>query len=520
MNHFRHFTTRSTSSIRLSARLFILPLLQALGAASVSAQSTAVWTNRYAGPANGFDAPNTLAVAPNGDVVVAGAVATSVVTADNFVTIRYSSAGTALWTNYYNGPGNHQDFVNAVAVDAGGNVVVTGGSRSTSSSGTEDYATIRYSSSGVPLWTNRYAGDGNGNDRPVSVVTDSSSNVVVTGSAQRTASVDSVDIVTIKYSAAGTALWTNTYNGPGNSSDEAYAMALDAGDNVFVAGFVTATNFHPDAVVIKYSSAGVPQWTNLFGGTFNRGDIASAIVVDGNSNVIVTGYTTVTGNTTDFVTIKYSNSGVPLWTNFYGGPGNDTDQAVSVAVDASDSVFVTGLSTGSGGNWDYATIKYSAVGTPVWTNRYNGPANGDDMAKDVVVDSAGNVHVTGLAEAGGLLADFVTITYSNSGAGLRTNRFNNGPIGNTCVTGWADAGLQPPDIITIKYASLVPASLSPIPLNHQRIGSQIVLSWTNAAFGLQSAPNVTGTYTNVSGATSPHTNTISTGQKFFRLKSN
>ncbi len=512
----------------------IVIAVHVLQPANVSAQSTAVWTNRFGGTANGMDMPNALAVAPNGDVVMGGAVATSVIGADNFVTIRYSSAGAALWTNYYNGPGNSYDFVNAVAVDAGGNVVVTGGSRSTSSSTSEDYATIRYSADGVPLWTNRYAGGGNSGDRPMAVVTDVSSNVVVTGSAQLTASVDSVDIVTIKYSAAGTALWTNTYNGPANSYDTARCMALDASGSVFVAGYATATNLWPDLVVIKYSSAGVALWTNLFGGSFNRGDEARAIVVDGSSNVVITGYTTATGNQNDFVTIKYSNAGVPLWTNIYAGPSNDEDKPASVAVDASDNVFVTGFSTGSGGNWDYATIKYSSAGVPLWTNRYNGPGNGDDMAEDIVVDSAGNVHVTGLAEAGGLLADFVTVTYNNSGAGIRTNRFNNGPgnttdeavaivvdsIGNTIVTGWADVGLQPPDIITIKYASLVPASLSPIPLNHQRIGNQLVLTWTNAAFGLQSAPNITGTYTNVTGATSPHTNSLSQSQWFFRLKSN
>ncbi|MCL4788189.1 MAG: hypothetical protein KJ070_15580 [Verrucomicrobia bacterium] len=54
----------------------------------------------------------------------------------------------------------------------------------------------------------------------------------------------------------------------------------------------------------------------------------------------------------------------------------------------------------------------------------------------------------------------------------------------------------------------------------QRLGDDMVLNLTNAAFGLQSAPTVTGTFTNVPGATSPHTNTISAGQAFFGLISN
>ena len=49
-----------------------------------------------------------------------------------------------------------------MAVDSSGNVFVTGYSRG--SGGDDDYATIAYSSAGVALWTNRYNGPGNGDD--------------------------------------------------------------------------------------------------------------------------------------------------------------------------------------------------------------------------------------------------------------------------------------------------------------------------------------------------------------------
>lgn len=50
-------------------------------------------------------------------------------------------------------------------------------------------------------------------------------------------------------------------------------------------------------------------------------------------------------------------------------------------------------------------------------------------------------------------------------------------------------------------------------------GSNVILTWTNAVgFTLQSAPLVTGTFTNiVPAATSPFTNSISGGKSFFRL---
>ena len=48
---------------------------------------------------------------------------------------------------------------------------------------------------------------------------------------------------------------------------------------------------------------------------------------------------------------------------------------------------------------------------------------------------------------------------------------------------------------------------------------QLVLSWTNSGFSLQSASSIAGTFTNILGATSPYTNPITTSQQYFRLKS-
>lgn len=63
----------------------------------------------------------------------------------------------------------------------------------------------------------------------------------------------------------------------------------------------------------------------------------------------------------------------------------------------------------------------------------------------------------------------------------------------------------------------VDSAVTPIPLNYQVSGTDIILSWSNPAFALQSAPLVTGAYTNV-GVGSPYTNALSGGQKYFRLR--
>jgi hypothetical protein len=72
--------------------------------------------------------------------------------------------------------------------------------------------------------------------------------------------------------------------------------------------------------------------------------------------------------------------------------------------------------------------------------------------------------------------------------------------------------------IGTSFSDVVDPSSSPIPLNFQRIGNDLILSWSDPAFVLQAAPLVTGAYTNVTGATSPHTNALSGAQQFFRLQ--
>ena len=62
------------------------------------------------------------------------------------------------------------------------------------------------------------------------------------------------------------------------------------------------------------------------------------------------------------------------------------------------------------------------------------------------------------------------------------------------------------------------SATAPIPLNIQVAGGKVVFSWSNPIFVLQAAPSMTGTYSNVAGATSPYTNNLTGSQMVFRLQ--
>ena len=108
----------------------------------------------------------------------------------------------------------------------------------------------------------------------------------------------------------------------------------------------------------------------------------------------------------------------------------------------------------------------------MWTSRYGGPGVGNDQAKAIAVDKNGNVFVTG-SSWNGTNYDFATIKYSSS-----------------------------------------------VQLAIQELHNQAVLTWTNSGFSLQTAPTLTGTFTNIPAAISPYTNPIAGPQQYSRLKAN
>jgi len=442
--------------------LILLAALALVGLAACKEDAHAqggvpLWTNIYSG-GHGLGSAKAVAVDRSGNIFVTGWSGGT--NGYDYATVAYSGAGAPLWTNRYHGPGIGSYFESpwAIAADSSGNVFVAGG-------GVNDYATIKYSNAGVPLWTNNYTGY-NGprghEDGARGVALDSQGNVFVTGYSTLANSYS--DYATIKYSNTGAPLWTNRYHGPGSGYDGAYAIAVDSGGNIFVTGESAGSGNHLEYTTIKYSNAGVPLWTNRYHGPGNFDDGARAIALDSSGNAFVTGYSTGAGGYDDYATVAYSRAGVPLWTNRYHGPGISgwDDRASAVAVDGDGNVFVTGWSFSDSGfvDYDYATVAYSGAGLPLWTNRYAGEGGDNDYAYALAVDSAGNVIVTG-ASYGLVSYDYATVAYSSAGVALWTNIYY-GPANSSdyayaiAVDRGGNVVVTGSDYQTIKYSSSVP----------------------------------------------------------------
>ncbi|MEI6948750.1 SBBP repeat-containing protein [Paraflavisolibacter sp. H34] len=422
-----------------------------------------LWEARFNGAASGSDKPQAIAVDAAGNVYVAGH-STSAAGFIDYVTLKYNAAGALQWEKRYAGPGGEFDGATDLAVDASGNVYVTGQSWSTN----YDYATIKYSPTGTELWVKRYNGPAGGDDSPTDLALDGSGNVYITGSSAGAGTA--LDMTTLKYNSAGTLLWEARHDGPLHDRDGAHALTLDGSGNVYVTGFVSTIKDlneegnATDYATVKYNAAGVKQWASTYNGADS--DQALAIAVDGSGNVYITGFsgTLEEDPNNAYATVKYTAGGSQQWAARIGvASGNAQGRATDLAVDGSGNVYVTGGAPGTSA-LDYVTAKYSTGGVQQWLTRYNGPGNSDDLAQALHLDANGNVYLTGQSWGGGTSFDFATFKLNNAGQQQWIQRYG-GPgsgadfardiatdaSGNVYVTGSSPGNTSGRDFVTLKY---------------------------------------------------------------------
>jgi hypothetical protein len=517
----------------LSARhAYFCAVIASLGIAfmALSAQSAVKdqWVRRYNGPANGDDQTHALVVDVNGNVIVTGYSNNG--TNDDIYTAKYAALNGALvWEKRYDGAKGY-DYAIGLAVDHSGNVFMSG----YSFNGSQDvFYTAKYAAAdGALLWSKFNAVPFTA-AHPSALMVDAEGNAVVTGTLDNGRSID---YYTIKLAAdTGELIWEKRYSFPdpeNRGDDYATAVAVDGAGNVVVTGTSIV-----DLFTIKYAAAnGALLWEK-------RGPIGRAtdVAVDESGDVLVTGASQDGNGYDDFYTAKYAAvDGALLWEKRYNGPAGQDDVAQAVSVDRNGDVVVTGYSYNGDplftGNADFYTAKYAgADGVLLWEKRYNGPARRDDQATGLGVDGSGNVLVTGTSQA-----DYYTAKYAAAdGMLLWEKRYNGpangnefvpsrnlavGPNGMVAISGYSDgvfSARTTSDYATVVYQEILP----PVSITADGAGGYFIRGdgITGAIYQLQRATSVAGPWTSNSTITaiSPgliefHETNAPSGQAFYR----
>ncbi|HSD62352.1 MAG TPA: SBBP repeat-containing protein [Ignavibacteriaceae bacterium] len=440
------------------------------------------WTARYNNYINGDDFVSDMKIDKSGNVYVIGTSQQQSDGSDIFV-IKYNYNGDSLWAKMWDGPSDNLDRANAVDIDSSGNVYIAGASWDPDAEHNQ-WVTLKYDSAGNFQWSELYPGPGGGGilNAAYSVATDQSGNVYVFG-LEAYSNQFTGHYLLIKYDPDGNQLWTRAGN-TNSFGNNAVKVVTDGNGFVYI-----TSRYGSDIYTIKYSSSGNLQWTATYDGSGND-DNPADLFVDNNGNVYVTGTSMQSSSETsyNYVTVKYNSSGAQQWVKIYNGPGNNFDGANAISVDTDGNVFVTGISNENTSEYDYATIKYSSSGNELWVNRF-GSGNSLNFGTSVKT-YGGNIYIAGGTSSAphmnfGLLGldaggtQQWTTEYNSDDDSLFTRpllSFDND--GSFYVAGSTHESGTDYSFVLIKYAVTVPVELTSF--NARAVDNTVQLSWSTA----------------------------------------
>jgi len=289
------------------------------------------------------------------------------------------------------------------------------------SAGEADIFIAKYDASGNVLWAKR-AGSTHG-EVATAIKYNGAGVVYIAGSFAETTTFESTvlssdpgsqNVFIAGYNAStGDLLWAKQGNSSSPYDKRAADIAVDNAGNAYITGqFQGTITFAPlpsiaaadwwDIYVVKYNSAGIPQWQTKAGSTeagYNS-EGGNGIAVDQSGNVFITGalngspsHPTYFGSVaaassggggfyeSDFFLAKY-NPGISDWEWVKVGGGSGNDYGNKVSLDANGDPYVSGFYEGSGtfgsstitsiGGNDYFVAKYLSNGNFSWIHSVEG----------------------------------------------------------------------------------------------------------------------------------------------------
>ncbi len=223
------------------------------------------------------------------------------------------------------------------------------------------------------------------------------------------------------------------------TEDIATGVAVDRDGNAYITGYTGGELGGPslgwpggaDAVLAKYDPSGTRLWIRQIGTAVE--DYATAIAVDRQGNVYITGWTSddlggIVQRPEHIFLSKYDSSGVQRWTReSYTARGA---RPYSLTIDAAGTLYAAGIIATNpeepnpmGRTYDGFLARYDSAGSPVWIRQLGSDRGVDDVALGVAADGEGNALITGFTwgslggtSAGG--SDAFLAKYDASGSRL------------------------------------------------------------------------------------------------------
>jgi hypothetical protein len=333
--------------------------------------------------------------------------------------LKYDAAGHLKWKHFYDGPAAGDDWPEAVAVDRSGNVVVAG--RSYAASGRVGVVVVKYRPNGDLAWPQaaRYDSDpldpNGGSTNCKALALDGNGNAYVTGWSEYFVSGEWIaSAITIKFAAVdGARRWGQIYEARHNPTSWADHMTLRGSAVVVTGSTGGSADNERDALIVKYGLGGKERYWKEWGVGDGLGEFFSGVVLDGKGNAFVTGDQWLLRGTgsNKAITMKINATlSKVVWKKTYQPKGKYAN-GFFIARDGLGNLFVSGVRQGSTGAHDFLTMKYSPTGVRKWLKAWSGGGSGSDEPNGLVLGTKGGAYVAGQVTAKGDFSQAVLLKY-------------------------------------------------------------------------------------------------------------
>ncbi len=327
-----------------------------------------------------------------------------------------ATTGTTEWTHLFATiGGGTNDFANAVAYDASGDVVVA--AEIDQAEPQSRFAVMkRRGADGTLLWRRDIAGaPGTWGAKDVRI--DPAGQVVAAGSlgapnGETRASAMRLD------AATGATLWATTSSGPYETFGR---LAFDPAGDVLLAGGTATLATFGDILVAKLDGAtGAELWRTVLDGVGDS-DFPDDLASDPSGAVYVTGafgLGHLTSSDTAFAVVKLDGTtGAELWRYTITPAAPGFGRAQFVAVGADGAVFASGFLPTADGSSAVIVRLDPATGAELWRHDVDGVSGGYDIGGPVRVDPAGRLLLGALVATSATTGDMALLRLDPTSGG-------------------------------------------------------------------------------------------------------
>jgi len=236
----------------------------------------------------------------------------------------------------------------------------------------------------------RNGGTGWDEDIAYALTYDGQGRTIVTGTLLNQGNT-TLDVLTVCYATPGTEAWAVEYDHGSNVGDGGYALVVDGDDNVIVGGY-TLPSGNRDMLVLKYDADGALQWNASHDCPAGENDTVRFVAADSAGNVYAAGECGLPGSRRLLALVKYDADGVFQWEKKFDDFDGAFYNAVGLAVIDDDLIVIAGNVLADKVSY-MAVFACDAAGDEVWRFFNAGNSDFSEEVRPMAVDDAGNIYV-------------------------------------------------------------------------------------------------------------------------------